>query len=122
MIQLFLQLTNTWWGILIIILACLLIWLAISVLFYRVFFKRFYDIVLSALALIILSPVFLILAFIIRLKLGSPIIFKQIRPGKNNKLFVLHKFRTMTDAKDSQGNLLPDSQRLTKFGKFLRST
>lgn len=89
---------------------------------YKKFFKRFFDIVLSLLALIVLSPVMLITAILIKIKLGSPVIFKQKRPGKNEKIFTLHKFRTMTDKKDENGNLLPDSERLTKFGKILRST
>ena len=73
-------------------------------------------------ALIVLSPVLLIVAILVRIKLGSPIIFKQQRPGKNEKIFTLYKFRTMTEKKDGNGNLLPDAERLTKFGKFLRST
>lgn len=120
--QFFTTLINTWWGISIISLVNLILWFILSAIFYKLFFKRFYDIVLSAFALVILSPIFLFLSIIIKINLGSPVIFKQIRPGKNGKLFVLHKFRTMTNAKDSQGNLLPDDQRLTSFGKFLRST
>ena len=95
---------------------------------YRHFFKRFLDIILSALALIILSPVYLVLAILVRAKLGSPVIFKQQRPGRIDKktgkerIFTLYKFRSMTDKRDSKGNLLPDSERLTKFGKALRST
>ena len=89
---------------------------------YKKYIKRILDFSLSLIALIVLSPVFLILAILVRIKLGKPIIFKQQRPGKNEKIFMLYKFRTMTDAKDEQGNLLPDSERLTKFGKFLRST
>jgi lipopolysaccharide/colanic/teichoic acid biosynthesis glycosyltransferase len=89
---------------------------------YKRFFKRPLDIILSLLALIILSPVFLITAILVRVKLGSPIIFKQKRPGLNEKIFTMYKFRTMTDEKDENGNLLPDSIRLTKFGKILRST
>ena len=89
---------------------------------YKHFFKRLIDFILSLIALIILSPILLILAILVRIKLGSPIIFKQKRPGLNEKIFILHKFRTMTDAKDEHGNLLPDEIRLTKFGKLLRST
>ena len=89
---------------------------------YKHFFKRLIDFILSLIALIILSPILLILAILVRIKLGSPIIFKQKRPGLNEKIFILYKFRTMTDAKDEQGNLLPDEIRLTKFGKLLRST
>lgn len=89
---------------------------------YRYFFKRLFDFVLALIAIIVLSPVLLITAFFVRSKLGSPIIFKQERPGKNEKIFTLYKFRTMTDEKDEKGNLLPDEVRLTKFGKMLRST
>ena len=89
---------------------------------YRHFFKRFFDFILSLLAIIVLSPVLLITAILVRSKLGSPVIFKQERPGKNEKIFTLYKFRTMTDEKDEEGNLLPDEIRLTRFGKLLRST
>ncbi|MFI3214448.1 MAG: sugar transferase [Eubacteriales bacterium] len=84
--------------------------------------KRCLDIVISGIALILLSPVYLILAILIRRKLGSPIIFHQKRPGKNQEIFTLCKFRTMTDEKDADGKLLPDHIRLTKFGKLLRAT
>lgn len=89
---------------------------------YRCFVKRLLDIVLSGLALIILSPVYFILAILVRVKLGSPVIFKQERPGKDEKIFTLCKFRTMTDERDENGNLLPDNVRLTGFGKLLRAT
>lgn len=89
---------------------------------YAKYVKRILDFTLSLLALIVLSPIMLILYILVRIKLGNPVIFKQMRPGKDEKIFKLYKFRTMTDAKDEQGNLLPDEQRLTKFGKFLRST
>jgi lipopolysaccharide/colanic/teichoic acid biosynthesis glycosyltransferase len=89
---------------------------------YRKYFKRVFDFVCSLLALIVLSPVLLITALLVRIKLGTPVIFKQKRPGLNEKIFTLYKFRTMTDQKDEQGNLLPDEVRLTKFGKMLRST
>lgn len=89
---------------------------------YKHFFKRLIDFILSLIALIVLSPILLIVALLVRTKLGSPVIFKQERPGLNEKIFTLYKFRTMTDAKDEQGNLLPDDIRLTKFGKLLRST
>lgn len=89
---------------------------------YAKYFKRMLDFILSLIALIILSPILLIVAILVRIKLGNPIIFKQQRPGKNEKIFTLYKFRTMTDKKDENGNLLPDSERLTKFGKLLRST
>lgn len=89
---------------------------------YRHFIKRLLDIVLSGTALVILSPVYLILAIMIRVKLGGPVIFHQERPGKDEKIFTLCKFRTMTDERDESGNLLPDNKRLTKFGKLLRAT
>ena len=89
---------------------------------YKKYIKRLFDIILSGMALVILSPVLLIVAILVRTKLGSPVIFQQERPGKDEKIFTLCKFRTMTDAKDEQGNLLPDSVRLTKFGKLLRAT
>lgn len=84
--------------------------------------KRFFDIVSSLLAIIVLSPLLLIVSILVRIKLGSPVLFKQERPGKNEKIFTLMKFRTMTDERDENGELLPDEVRLTKFGKFLRST
>ena len=89
---------------------------------YRRFFKRFFDIVLSLTALIVLSPVLLVVAVLVRVKLGSPVIFRQERPGKDEKIFRLYKFRSMTDARDENGELLPDEVRLTKFGRLLRST
>lgn len=89
---------------------------------YKHFFKRLLDILVSGIGLICLSPVLIVLAVLVRVKLGSPIIFKQERPGLNEKIFTLKKFRTMTDERDEEGKLLPDAQRLTKFGKFLRST
>jgi len=89
---------------------------------YKNYFKRLIDILLSLPALIILSPVILITAILVRVKLGSPVLFKQQRPGKDEKIFTMRKFRTMTDAKDGNGELLPDEIRLTKFGKFLRSS
>ncbi len=89
---------------------------------YEKFVKRFLDFSLSLVALIILSPVLGITALLVRIKLGSPILFSQERPGKDERIFKIHKFRSMTDKKDKQGNLLPDSERLTQFGKLLRST
>lgn len=89
--------------------------------FYEKYIKRLLDIVLSGAALVILSPVLLITAVLVRIKLGSPVIFTQERPGKDEKVFKLHKFRSMTDARDENGNLLPDKDRLTGFGKKLRS-
>ena len=89
---------------------------------YEKYLKRPFDLFAALIAFIVLLPLLLIIAVLIRIKLGSPIIFKQKRPGLNDKIFTLYKFRTMTDKKDDQGVLLPDSERLTKFGKFLRST
>lgn len=86
------------------------------------YIKRFFDIFSSLLAIILLSPILLITALTVRIKLGSPVLFKQERPGKDEKIFVLKKFRTMTDERDENGELLPDEERLTKFGRFLRST
>lgn len=90
--------------------------------FYEKCIKRLLDILLSGGALLILWPVLLMTAILVRTKLGSPVIFCQERPGKDEKIFKLYKFRSMTDAKDENGNLLPDEIRLTKFGKLLRST
>lgn len=89
---------------------------------YRRFFKRPMDFCLSLIAIIVLSPVFLIVAILVRTKLGSPILFKQKRPGMNEDIFEMYKFRSMTAERDSEGELLPDSLRLTKFGRILRST
>lgn len=89
---------------------------------YRHFFKRFFDIILSLIAIIILSPVYIIVAILVRVKLGSPVIFTQDRPGKDEKIFKMYKFRSMTSETDEEGNLLPDEIRLTSFGKKLRST
>ena len=89
---------------------------------YKKYVKRILDILISLVGLIILSPVFLIVAILVKIKLGSPIFFKQERPGKDEKIFKLYKFRSMSDKKDENGKLLPDKERLTKFGKILRST
>ena len=89
---------------------------------YARYIKRILDVLLSGCALIVLSPVLLIVAVLVRTKLGSPIIFCQERPGKDEKIFKMYKFRSMTDARDENGELLPDEIRLTKFGRALRST
>ena len=89
--------------------------------FYEKYIKRLLDIVLSGCALIVLSPLLLVTAILVRVKLGSPVIFCQERPGKDEKIFKLHKFRSMSDARDETGALLPDKERLTGFGKKLRS-
>ena len=88
---------------------------------YEKYIKRLLDIVLSGLALVILSPLLLVTAILVRMKLGSPVIFCQERPGKDEKIFKLHKFRSMSDARDETGALLPDKERLTGFGKKLRA-
>jgi len=90
--------------------------------FYKRYIKRPLDAILSGAALVVLSPVLAITALLVRIKLGSPVIFRQDRPGKDGEIFHLYKFRTMTDARDENGALLPDEVRLTKFGKLLRST
>lgn len=89
---------------------------------YNKYIKRLMDIILSIIAIVVLSPVLLAVAFLVKIKLGSPVIFKQERPGLNEIIFTMYKFRTMTDEKDNNGELLSDSIRLTKFGKLLRAT
>lgn len=84
--------------------------------------KRLIDLVVSAVALIVLAPVLVLVAVLVRVTLGAPVLFRQQRPGLHGQPFTLYKFRTMTDARDAQGRLLPDAQRLTRFGRFLRST
>lgn len=90
--------------------------------FYEKYIKRLLDILCSLVVLVMFWWLYIILAILVRIKLGSPILFKQQRPGKNEKIFNMYKFRTMTDARDENGNLLPDEMRLTKFGKMLRAT
>lgn len=89
---------------------------------YKRFFKRPMDFILSLLAIIVLSPVLIVVGILVKFKLGSPVLFKQKRPGLNEKIFTMYKFRTMTDEKDENGELFPDSVRLTKFGRMLRTT
>ena len=89
---------------------------------YRIVVKRLLDILISGVFLILLSPVFLLLILMVRIKLGSPVFFHQDRPGLNERIFRLYKFRSMTDERDEEGKLLPDGVRLTAFGKFLRKT
>ena len=84
--------------------------------------KRIIDLLLSGLALLVLSPVYLVLAVLVRRRLGSPVIFSQQRPGRNGRIFEMYKFRCMTDARNAEGELLPDEYRLTEFGKKLRAT
>nr|WP_284143197.1 sugar transferase [Vibrio alginolyticus] len=84
--------------------------------------KRIIDVLTSLVAMVILSPVFCLLYFLIKIKLGSPVFFSQLRPGKDEKIFRMYKFRTMTDCRDENGHLLPDSERITQFGAFLRKS
>lgn len=89
---------------------------------YKIFFKRCFDIVASGMALIVLSPILLYTGYLVKTRLGSPVLFTQNRPGKDGKIFKMYKFRSMTDERDKNGELLPDTLRLTPFGKKLRST
>lgn len=120
--EFFTNLTSAWWGITLIVVLAITIWFFLSAGLYRIFFKRFYDILLSSLALILLSPVLLILTVLGAIKMKGNPFFTQLRPGKNEKIFKLIKFRTMTCEKDENGDLLPDEKRLTRYGKILRST
>lgn len=121
-------LVSTWWGIALICVVAVAVWILISALFYRLFFKRFYDIVLSLFAFILLSPVILLLIVLGAIKMKGNPFFTQLRPGKIDKrtgeakIFRLIKFRTMTCERDENGNLLPDEKRLTRYGRILRST
>lgn len=123
----FRELTNTWWGITILCVVCAAVWILLSAALYRQFFKRFYDFVLSLIAIVVLSPLLLILTIVGAIAMRGNPFFTQLRPGKkdkngNEKIFRLIKFRTMSNKKDADGNLLPDELRLNKYGKFLRST
>ncbi|HEM4748783.1 TPA: sugar transferase [Streptococcus suis] len=89
---------------------------------YEKYFKRLIDFTLSLIAIILLSPVIILVSVLVYFKLGSPVLFKQERPGKDEKIFKMYKFRTMTDERDEKGELLPDCVRLTVFGRWLRST
>ena len=116
-----------WWQILLIVLGSVLLLLVLSIVFYKLFFKRFWDIVLSGLAIVVLLPLFLVLAIVGAIAMKGNPFFTQKRPGKKRKngeerIFKLIKFRTMSNKKDDSGNLLPDEQRLNGYGKFLRST
>ncbi len=125
--EFFENLISSWWGITIICIIAVALWITLSALLYRPFFKRFYDFTLSLVAIIVLSPLLLILTIVGAIAMGGNPFFVQLRPGKkdkngNEKIFKLIKFRTMNNKKDADGNLLPDEQRLTRYGKFLRST
>ena len=113
---------TTWYGIILISVINLIFIILISSLLYKQFFKRFYDFILSFIAIIILSPILLVLIIIGAIAMKGNPFFTQKRPGKNEKIFKLIKFRTMTNAIDKNGNLLPDNQRLNQYGKFLRKT
>lgn len=89
---------------------------------YKHFFKRIFDIVSSGMALVVLSPILLYVGYLVKTRLGSPVLFTQVRPGKDGRLFRMYKFRSMTDERDENGKLLPDDVRLTEFGKKLRAT
>ena len=125
--EFFEKLITEWWGIALIVAMAVVIWVLLSALLYRRFFKRFYDVLLSGLALIVLSPILIVLTIIGAVKMKGNPFFTQRRPGKigkdgKEKIFRLIKFRTMTCEKDAEGDLLPDEKRLTKYGKILRST
>ena len=127
MTEFFHRLTATWWGITLIVLAGVALLTLFSADFYRQFFKRFYDILLSFVAIVILSPVMLILIIAGAIAMGGNPFFTQKRPGKKRgngeeKIFRLIKFRTMSNKRDENGNLLPDEKRLNKYGRILRST
>lgn len=121
-------LTTTWWGITLLCVLCAAVWIVLSSLLYRQFFKRFYAILLSGLAILVLSWLLLILIILGAIKMKGNPFFTQLRPGKINKktgkekIFKLVKFRTMTCDRDENGVLLPDEKRLTGYGKFLRAT
>ena len=120
--EFFEKLVSEWWGIAVLIVVALALLLLVSALFYRQFFKRFYDIFLSGLALSVFSPFLIILIIIGAISMKGNPFFTQLRAGKDEKVFKLIKFRTMTNEKDENGQLLSDEKRLTKYGKFLRST
>lgn len=125
--EFFQTLISTWWGITIICVVAAALLFLLSMWLYKPFFKRFYDFVLSLLALVVLSPLLLVLTIVGAIAMHGNPFFTQQRPGKkdkngNEKIFKLIKFRSMSNKKDENGDLLPDDQRLNKFGKILRST
>ena len=111
-----------WYWILLIVIGGLSLWIILSALFYKHFFKRLYDLFLSGIAIIVLSPVLLFLMLIGAIIMKGNPFFTQQRPGKNEKIFKLIKFRSMDNRKDKNGNLLPDETRLNSYGKFIRKT
>lgn len=125
--EIFQTLISTWWGITVICVVAVALLFLLSMWLYKPFFKRFYDFILSLLALVVLSPLLLILTIVGAIAMHGNPFFTQQRPGKkdkngNEKIFKLIKFRSMSNKKDENGDLLPDDQRLNKFGKILRST
>lgn len=125
--EIFQTLISTWWGITIICVVAVALLFLLSMWLYKPFFKRFYDFILSLLALVVLSPLLMVLTIVGAIAMHGNPFFTQQRPGKkdkngNEKIFKLIKFRSMSNKKDENGNLLPDDQRLNKFGKILRST
>lgn len=125
--EIFQTLISTWWGITIICVVAVALLFLLSMWLYKPFFKRFYDFVLSLLALVVLSPLLLVLTIVGAIAMHGNPFFTQQRPGKkdkngNEKIFKLIKFRSMSNKKNENGDLLPDDQRLNKFGKILRST
>lgn len=111
-----------WYWILLIVFGSIALLLLVMSIFYYPFFKRVCDIICGLAVFLILWPLYLVVAILVRIKLGSPIYFKQVRPGNDGKLFIMYKFRSMSNKKDENGSLLPDEQRLTKFGKWLRKS
>lgn len=111
-----------WWQILLIVIGGILLLFLFSIVLYKQFFKRFWDVALSGLAIIILSPLLIVLTIVGAIAMKGNPFFAQERPGKSEKIFKLIKFRSMNNKKDENGNLLPDEKRLGKYGKFLRAT
>lgn len=118
----FRELVTTWWGITLICVVSAVLWAVLSALLYKSFFKRFYDILSSGIVITVFSPFLLLLTAVTAVKMKGNPFFTQKRPGKGGKIFTLIKFRTMTCEKDENGNLLPDEERLTRYGRFLRKT
>lgn len=121
------SLLSTWWGITIICVVAVIVLFLLSMWLYKLFFKRFYDFILSLFAIVVLLPLLLILTIVGAIAMRGNPFFTQLRPGKKDKngkekIFRLIKFRTMSNKKDENGDLLPDGQRLNRYGKFLRST
>jgi len=113
---------STWWGLTLLVLAVLALFVLLSAVLYRQFFKRLYDIILSGISLIVLFPVLVLLIILGAINMKGNPFFVQKRPGKKEKIFNLIKFRTMNNKRDENGNLLSDELRLTKYGRLLRST